>query len=439
MLILSGIFHSAKRNPEKICMTFNEKNITYGELIKSINEKAAFLTQKYELGSKIIIKNEDPIDAIINFLACCRGGLNSIPVDAKASFSKLEKIKLKVKQNSILDDSFSFKECNKKDLKLPHIDDTCIFIGALSSGTTGHNKIIWRDHTSWASAFKYQSKIFNISSEDILFIVGSLSYTGNLNSVIHILNEGGSVVFSKSIYPHRWVEEMKKNDVTSIFMVPARYRILLKELKGELTGINSILSAGDKLDFKTVNLLKKRFPNASICEYYGASELGHVTYINFRENNSVDSVGKAFPQVKFWIEDDEVWVKSPYLAPDFRPMASVKDMGRIDEDGNLYILGRKNNTINKGGVKILPYDIEKILNANPDILESVVYGEKHPIKGEEISALVVPRTDKLTVEDIRRYCKSNLELCMQPKKIKIVRDLKLNSSGKIDRKSINNI
>ncbi|EET86532.1 hypothetical protein CcarbDRAFT_3020 [Clostridium carboxidivorans P7] len=56
MLIFSGIFKNAELNPEKICMTFNKKNITYGELVKNIDEKALFLAGKYEPASKIIIK-----------------------------------------------------------------------------------------------------------------------------------------------------------------------------------------------------------------------------------------------------------------------------------------------------------------------------------------------------------------------------------------------
>lgn len=436
MLIFSGIFKNAELNPEKICMTFNKRIITYGELVKNINEKALFLAGKYETGSKIIIKNTDPMDAVINFLACSRAALIAVPVEAKTTSFKLQQITSKVKQSCIIDDKFCFK-CEEKDYSnLPDIHDSHIFLGALSSGTTGHNKIIWRDHSSWSSAFKYQSEVFNISSSDVVFIAGSLSYTGNLNSTIHMLNEGGSIVFSKSIYPGIWIREIQQNNVTSIFMVPARYRILLKELKNDLEGVNSILSAGDKLDYQTVYLLKKRFPNASICEYYGASELGHVAYINFRESNITDSVGKAFPQVKLWIRDGIIWVESPYIAPDFKPRASVYDLGKIDEEGNLYILGRKNNTINKGGVKILPYNIEKVLDSNPDVIKSVVYGVQDPIKGEEICAVVVPKTDIVTVESIRNYCKNNLESYMQPKKIKIVKDLKLNSSGKIDRKAL---
>ncbi|MFT8315480.1 MAG: AMP-binding protein [Clostridium sp.] len=439
MLIFSGIYENAEKNLNKVCMNFRNTAVTYGELVKYIDERAIFLVSKYTRGEKVIIKNANPVNTIINLLACSRAGLISVPVNEKLSPLKINKITEKVNQCCIIDDKFTFNPIEKKGgFTIPHIEESDIFLGALSSGTTGHNKVIWRDHRSWTSAFRYQSEVFNISYKDVLFLAGSLSYTANLNSAMHILNEGGSIVFSKSIYPKTWIREIEQNNITSIFMVPAHYRILLKELKTNLSNVNSLLSAGDKIDSETVDLLKEKFPNAHIYEYYGASELGHVAYMDFRKNDKVDSVGKAFPKVKFWIEDNLIWAESPYIAADFRPKASVGDIGRIDNEGNLYVLGRENNTINKGGVKILPYNIEKVLDNHPEISKSVVFGIKHPVKGEEIYAVILSKSNSLTIKDIKEYCKKNLEPYLQPKKIKIVRDLKLNSSGKIDKAGLFN-
>ena len=454
MLIFSGIYKNAEENASKVCMTLDGVSLTYGELVKNIHERAMFLAGRYKKGEKVIIKNTNPINTVINFLACSRAGLISIPVDIKTLPSTVEKIVEDVKPCCIIDDKFTYINCNnlveekheakfldsdiskEENLIFPSIKDTDIFLGALSSGTTGHNKVIWRDHKSWTSAFKHQSDVFHISSKDTVFLVGSLSYTANLNSAMHILNEGGSIVFSKNIYPKTWITEIEKNNVSSIFMVPAHYRLLLKEITENILKVKSLLSAGDKLDIETVNLLKEKFPKAHICEYYGASELGHVAYINFRENFKIGSVGKSFPEVEFWIDEDLVWVKSPYIAPDFRPKATVGDIGRIDEEGNLYLLGRKNHTINKGGVKILPYNIENVLNNHPQILKSVVFGVKHPVKGEEIAAVILPRSNKLTVKEVMEYCKNNLELHCRPQKIKIVKEIKLNLNGKIDKKEL---
>ncbi|MBV4437114.1 AMP-binding protein [Clostridium tyrobutyricum] len=437
MLIFSGIYKNAKENPHKICMSFGNNRIVYREFVHCIDQRAEYLAIRYSKCEKVIIKNINPINTIINFLACSRAGLAAVPINFKITQSKIDSIVRKINPCCIIDDKFIFEtQLVGQEGRLPLIEDSDIFLGALSSGTTGHNKVIWRDHKSWTSAFKYQNQVFHISCRDILFLVGSLSYTANLNSAMHILNEGGSIVFSSSIYPGTWIREICKNNVTSIFMVPAHYRILLKELKTELRNVKSILSAGDKIDSDTVNMLKSKFPDAYVCEYYGASELGHVAYMDFRNNKNVNSVGKAFPQVKLWIQDDVVWVESPYIAPDFRPRATVGDVGKINSKGNLYILGRKNNTINKGGIKILPYNIEKILDNNPKILKSVVFGIKDSLKGEEICAAIVPKTNNITVKEIREYCRINLESYLQPKKIKIVQHLKLNSSGKIDYRNL---
>lgn len=193
MLIFSGIYKNAEENTSKVCMTLDGVSLTYGEFVKNIHERAMFLAGRYKKGEKAIIKNTNPINTVINFLACSRAGLISIPVDIKILPETIEKIVDCITPCCIIDDKFTYINCNnlveekheskfldsylyKEDnLIFPSIEDTDIFLGALSSGTTGHHKVIWRDHRSWTSAFKYQSDVFHISSKDTVFLVGSLS------------------------------------------------------------------------------------------------------------------------------------------------------------------------------------------------------------------------------------------------------------------------
>ncbi|WP_251860137.1 AMP-binding protein [Clostridium sp. Marseille-Q2269] len=524
MLIFSSIYENAKQHKTKTCMVFNNDSITYEELIKYIDKKSSFLKEKFKRGEKVIIKDLHPINTIINLLSCANTGLISIPVDNKILHESRNNIRKYTNSSIMMEDNFIYhlkenkeifnenitewnlyckdqKErniCHKNNIKNNNLyydykedcdlyckddkdsklndneqeektlgykhkeDYNDIFLGALSSGTTGKRKVVYRDHISWTSAFKYQSEIFNIDSHDTLFLVGSLSYTANLNSAIHMLNEGGTIVFSKSIYPKTWIRQIEQDNITSIFMVPAHYRLLLKELKNNINNIKSLVSAGAKIDVDTVKKLKHRFPKAGICEYYGASELGHITYINFRENFNDNSVGKPFPGVKIWIENIEipikkvennkntilnedlnnefkltlkkgrVWVESSYIAPAFRPKATVGDIGKIDKQGNLYILGRENGIINKGGVKILPYEVEKILNKHPKIVQSVVFPIADNMKGQEVAAVILTKDRALTRKEIMDYCREHLDSHKRPKKLNIVSNIKLNSNGKID-------
>lgn len=428
------IFDDIEKNREiykdKVCIIYGKDKLTYHELINSIRDKAERLCGSFEKGEKVIIKLSNPILQVATFLACVKAGLISIFVHSDLNKDLLDNIVKKTEASCIIDDNFPL---GKNKGQIPNVSKDDIFLGALSSGTTGEHKIIWRNHKSWTSAFPHQSRIFSINSSDTLFLSGSLGYTANLNNVLHILNEGGAVVFSKNSYPRTWIKEIIENDVTTLFMVPSHYRILVRNVEKPLFTIKSILSAGEKLDKKTVIAMQKVFPNADICEYYGASELGHITYIKGDEILKSDSVGRAFPEVKLWIEDDKIWVESPYIAPDFRTKATVGDRGQLDDKGYLYLHGRENDTINKGGVKVLPSQIERVLNFHPKINEAVVIGVDHPLKGKEVVAVIVKKVPELTFQEIIEYCRKNLEKHSCPQKIKFVATIPLNSSGKADK------
>jgi len=432
MLIYKNIENNAMRFENKVCMVQGKKSMTYGETALSIDIIAKALASQWNSGEKIIIKYSDPMKQILYLLALAKAGLSSVLVEYNVQPEIMNSIIKKVNPYYIIDDKFILPT---KIGKLPIVLNENNFLGALSSGTTGQHKVIWRDHKSWTSAFPAQSETFSINTTDTLFLCGSLVYTANLNSALHILNEGGTVVFSEKLHPRSWISEVKKNNVTSIFMVPSHYRILVKNMKAPLCGIQSIVSAGEKLDKETAVALINLFPNAKICEYYGASELGHVSYINAEEIIKGDSVGKAFPGVIFWIEDGVVWVKSPYLSPDFKPQATVGDLGKLDLQGNLYILGRVNDFINKGGIKLSPLEIEKVLHKHPQISQAMVFGIKHPIKGEQVAAVIVKIDPELTYEKVVTFCRNHLPHHACPQRIKFVQSIPLNVDEKNIRKS----
>lgn len=162
-------------------------------------------------------------------------------------------------------------------------------------------------------------------------------------------------------------------------------RVLLKVIKEPIIKIKSISTTGSKIDVDTVCIMMKYFPKSSICEYYGASELGHITYAM-----AVDilkkpfSVGKVLPGVDIKIKDNTIWVSSPYLAIGYQANATVGDMGYVDSDGYVYLKERANRIINVAGVKLVPADIEKVIKQCENIVDVIVGGVSDAIKGEEV-------------------------------------------------------
>jgi long-chain acyl-CoA synthetase len=420
---------SAQAN--RICLVHGDIRLTYSELIGQTDCLARHLAMQIKKGDKVLVKRSDPVSQLQYFFAVVKAGGACVLIDGSASEAVAAELMTQHKLNLYINECF---EPAADKAPLPDIYPDDIFFGALSSGSTGTPKLIWRDHQSWTSAFAAQSQAFTICPADTIYLAGSLVYTANLNSCLHMLAEGGTVAIASNSMPRTWVREIADCQAKVIFMVPANYRRLLQAMKAPLSQIRSIISAGAKLDRHTVEKLIQHFPQSGIVEYYGASELGHVSYLTAEELlNHPGSVGRAFPGVAIGIEDDVIRVESPYLAPQYRPKASVGDLGRIDAAGYLYLLGRKQGLINTGGVKVIPEQVESILLQCPGVAEAAVSGVDDPVRGQEVWAWLVKSEASLKSRDVLDFCRTKMLTYCCPRKIIFVDAMPLTANGKIDK------
>ena len=444
MLIYDKILEYAAENPGKIALINGETKISYRELALKIRALSFKLREEFLVGDKVIIKVNDPIKAIIYLYGSARANLVSTLMEADLSEKEEKNIVKKVRPESILDSSLISLNDNSEliskksqaDKQLLKVKKDDIFLGALSSGSTGEIKVIWRDHQSWTSAFEIQKKIFSLNENSRLLITGSVVYTGNLNNILQLLAAGGQVVFSNSIFPKKWLKTIESKEINALFMVPAHYKILLKNISKKLNKVKSIITAGSKMDLESLKKLRKYFPKAQICEFYGAGELGHVSYAYYNELlKNKGTVGRAFPGVEIKIKNNEIWVKSPYLAVDYRPEATANDLGYL-KDSYLYLSGRKDNIINRAGNKVNPFKIETALKSNKKIDEVAVVAADDFLKDKLLIAAVVKAEPDLKLKEVHKYCSENLKSDYLPDKIVFRKKLSRTKSGKLDRKKL---
>ena len=112
------------------------------------------------------------------------------------------------------------------------------------------------------------------------------------------------------------------------------------------------------------------------------------------------------------------------------------DLGRIDKDGYLTIVGREKDVINFVGMKVFPYEVESVINQFTGVKESYVYGESHPGYGQLPMVKVVLKDGAGTsriIEDLRKYCYRKLAQYKVPKGFEIVNEIPKTASGKIKR------
>lgn len=113
------------------------------------------------------------------------------------------------------------------------------------------------------------------------------------------------------------------------------------------------------------------------------------------------------------------------------------DLGLIDDDGHVQIVGRLKDQIIRGGVNVSPVEVDNVLAEHPDIVEGAAVGVPHPIYGEEVVAYVVARPgSRLTADAVREHCAGKLAFFKQPKEVFFTDRLPKNERGKLDRKKL---
>ena len=421
----------------KTAIIVDEVSISYGELLSKIEKRACFFVNQ---NKDFLLSNSNDLENLIDFLAIIFLGKKAVFGGKKLTI--IQKIALANQFDlEIVDD-----ESNKKLLENTSIFKTKefkskeLFLGVLTSGTTGESKIIWKDYQSWFSAFPHQSKIFDISENDRIFVLNSLGYSANLNAVLHGLWLGATLVLGSLSEAKKWQEQFEKLAVTSVFLVPSHYR-LLSNTTNHSNRINSLVSAGEKLDVKTAEKLLEIFPNSTLTEYFGAAELGHISY---QQNEDIvnfpTSVGKAFPGVKIILKEGEIWVDSLYVSPSFRNCATVNDIGFFDENQNLILLGRQGRMFNRRGLNIFAEEIENASKSHPLVSESVAIEKKTTGIRTNILLFVKPiQNNKFSKKELHHFLLDVLPKNKLPNRIIFVEDIPKTSEGKIDFQALNKV
>ena len=294
-----------------------------------------------------------------------------------------------------------------------------------TSGSTSAPKILQRTFDSWNDFFPTQNQIFSVDATSRLFMHGDLNFTGNLNTFLAVLSAGGSIVTTDKFAPKTWLELIKT--ATNIYLVPTKLTLLAKG--APLDNIRAIFMGSQVLTEAQSLALMKKFPAAEIFLYYGASELSFVTYKKISAENAaeIQNLGKNFDKVKIFIRNGLIFVDTPYRALGIENPATVGDAGFINAHGDLIFLGRGEDFINRGGVKIFASAVEQKLLTIDGVEAVAVIKIGDKTRGENFAAYIVGNIDKKIIRQALTPAES-------PREIIFVPSLPLNKSGKVDKK-----
>ena len=337
--------------------------------------------------------------------------------------------------------------------------DNLFYLG-YTSGTTGLPKGAMVTQRNRALAYHFWALEYGVRDNDVVLHTGPFHHTAPFTFVLMQLFMGGAVVILDHFDPELVAQSIEKHRGTWGFFVPFMLDRLIASAKevgaSDLSSLRFIISGASPLPTSTKEGLLGLLPQVGLHEFYGATEAGVIA--NLRpadQRRKTRCVGRPVFDTEIEIRDEDnnpvptntvgnIWMCGPtvfsgyYQAPEKNQevfsgdWCTLGDVGRIDDEGYLYILDRRKDVIKSGGVNIFPMEIEEVLRAETGIADASVVGVPDDVWGEAAHAVIV-YTNGVSVrpEELTAACRLKLAGFKVPKSFEMREELPRNANGKV--------
>ena len=331
-----------------------------------------------------------------------------------------------------------------------------------TSGTTASAKGVVLTHDNFCFVAHAVADYLGLTEEDRCALVLPLCHTYGKSVMLSAFVAGAAVVMLDSFNRlQSFLTRLSRERCTVLSVVPYHLNVLVRSggLSGrDFSSLRAITSSSDKLSPSVINSLSESLPKTQIFSMYGLTEA--TTRVSYIQPEFLymkkGSCGRPLPgvDIKIVAEDGtsapigiagEVLVRGPnimkgYFGDDDLTNSTIVDgwlrtgdIGHLDEDGFLYIDGRKKDIIKCMGERINPTEIEEVLMEYPGIAEAVVVGRWDSLMGEIIHAYVTVRNPLLKINDLREHCRARLSPLKVPYQYTIVKSFPRTGTGKIQK------
>ena len=475
----------AQRDPARLALRAYAGQMSYGELW-DVTEEAIRLLLRLGVGAgdRVVLVAENGLQIVPLLLAVSEMDAWAVPLNARMSVREIETIRMfagcrralycvgdsqsaaahaqadEIEQEVFLLGKVAVSARNMRaEPELVYPDkarQTAVLV--FTSGTTGEPKGVMVSHQALIYMGANMVDVRKITGEDSFYNSSPVSHAIGLGTVLMTAFwAGASAELVARFTAQHFVEALKDERITAVTAVPTLFARILEFAEQNGVSLKSkrlriIATAGAPLDLALKARIEEAF-GLKMGNSYGMTECNPVA----RSSGGVDTneVGEVQPGLEIRIvredgqdatsdESGEIWVKGPpRMLGYYRNEAATKsvlrrgdwlatgDLGRVDEDGRLYIVGRSKELIIRSGFNVYPVEVESVLSLYPGVAQVAVVGREVP-GNEEVVAFVQPAPGvSLEVADLSRWAAERLAPYKRPAEIILNSDLPIGPTGKI--------
>ena len=342
-----------------------------------------------------------------------------------------------------------------------------------TSGSTGKPKGVMLSHANVVAGSRIVSTYLDLTETERILAVLPFSFDAGMNQLMTAFEKGGTCVLINFVFAREIVQVLLKEEITGLAGVPTLWSLLAQPnstlAKQPLPHLRYITNTGGAMPQAVLKVLREVLPATKIFLMYGLTEAFRSTYLPPEElDRRPTSMGKAIPDTEILVLNDQgqlsrpgepgelvhrgptvslgYWNRpedtaralrpNPRLPPELGDCEKVcysGDLVKMDEDGFLYFIGRRDTMIKSSGFRISPTEVEEVLFQSGKLRGAAVIGIPDDTLGQTIKAFVVAKDgNPLDIDAMLTYCAEKMPRYMVPKTFEVLPELPKTSSGKVD-------
>jgi len=468
---------AAEAMGDREAVKLNNDSITYSEL-NYMSKSVASLVKNNE---KIGFLSENNLLMPAALFGAAIAGVEFVPLNYRLSEEQLN-MQLKRISPAIL---FTDQDIKCKGIKTIGIttlaldnkveldnysDDEAVAVELFTSGTTGEPKSAVLKHKNLMAYILGTVEFMSAGAEESVLLSVPPYHIAGIAAVLSSSYSGRKIVQLPNFSAEAWMRLVIKEKITNAFLVPTMLKRIVEKFDDNLSlpSLKNVAYGGGKMPRSVIERAMKLLPHVNFTNAYGLTEtsaticmLGpedHRSAFNSSDaliKRRLSSAGRPIPSIELIIKNDEgniclpeelgnVWVRGEQVSGEYKGIGSkldsegwfpTKDRGFLDSDGYLFIDGRADDVIVRGGENISPGEIEDVVRTHPNVEDVAAVAVKDIEWGEAVG-LVIVASSPIEDDEIIKLVRTKLRSSRVPSTIKYMDELPYNETGKLLRRVI---